>query len=206
MSLLTICEALALDVGLEVPDVVVSSSNREWNEALSMANAVGEELARRVDWPQLQTVTTVTGTGADDNLDLPADFSRMSMGAGVIGVGGIVRKLTRGEWNSLTATEGTPRYYIIDVSDTPATYEAAIRLWPYLANAATVSVAYQSEDWCNAGDAFSADTDYSLIDEDLFAKALMVRWRRQKGMDYADHEAEYEAALAQFADFFTGER
>ena len=44
-------------------------------------------------------------------------------------------------------------------------------------------------------------TDSPLVDEDLFAKALIVRWRRQKGMSFADEEAEYEAALQDFARF-----
>ena len=51
-----------------------------------------------------------------------------------------------------------------------------------------------------------ADTDTALIDEELLLKCLIVRWRRQKGMDYADHEAEYEAALKSYAGFDDGGR
>ena len=47
--------------------------------------------------------------------------------------------------------------------------------------------------------AFTVDTQTSLIDEDLFLKGLIVRWRRQKGMSYQDEEGEYEAALQDFA-------
>ena len=46
-----------------------------------------------------------------------------------------------------------------------------------------------------------ADTDTVLVDEGLFIKGLIVRWRRQKQMDVADYEAEYEAAMSDFARF-----
>ena len=53
----------------------------------------------------------------------------------------------------------------------------------------------------NGTAAWALDDETSLIDENLFAKGLIVRWRRQKGMEYADHEAEYEAALMDIARF-----
>lgn len=194
MSLLTICEGLAKDVGMEIPDVVVSSASREWKEALAMANAVGEELARRVDWGQLTATATLTGDGTNKEHSLPAAFSRVVSGVGVTGAGGTVRPLSRAEWGSLTATEGVPRYFLLE--------DSTMTLWPYLANAVTATVIYQSENWCDNGtSAWAADTDSSLIDEDLFLKGLIVRWRRQKGMEYADYEAEYEAAIEDFANF-----
>jgi hypothetical protein len=79
---------------------------------------------------------------------------------------------------------------------------AEITLWPYLANAATATVQFQSKNWTSAGSAtFTADDQTSLIDEALFLKGLIVRWRRQKGMAYLDEEAEFEAALADLAKF-----
>ena len=87
-----------------------------------------------------------------------------------------------------------PRYFLLEAE--------TLTLWPYLENGATVTVQYQSLNWCDNGTAaFAADTDSPLVDEDLFAKALIVRWRRQKGMSFADEEAEYEAALQDFARF-----
>ncbi len=193
MSLLTISAALAKNVGMAEPDVVVLSSIRQWNEALQFANETGEELARRVDWGVLQNTTTLTGTGAAVAHALPSDFSRLNQGVAVTVGTGIVRPLTRAEWSNLTPVEGTPRYFLLE--------QNTIQLWPFLANAATATAQYQSTNWCSAGATFMSDTDTSLIDEKLFTKGLIVRWRRQKGMDVADYEAEYEAALADFARF-----
>lgn len=199
MTLLTICEGLAKNVGMKVPTQIVAASQREWIEALQFCNEVGEELARRVDWGDLTTTETITGDGTNKKHSLSSYFSRMVQGACVIVGGAPVRALTRAEWGSLTATEGTPRYFLLE--------DTGLTLWPYLANAETGTVIYQTKAWCSNGtDAWSADDETSLIDEDLFLKALIVRWRRQKGMPYADEEAEYEAALAQYAGFDNGGR
>lgn len=195
MTLLTIAEGLAKNVGLQVPDVVITSLKREWAEAVEFSNMVGEELSRRADWGDLQTTVTLTGDGTNKVHALGSYFSRVSRGIGLQNSdGSIIRPLTRAEWGSLTAVEGSPRYYLLEGQN--------VTLWPYLANAATATVSGQTKAWCsNSTDKWAADADTSLIDEGLMLKGLIVRWRRQKGMDYADYEAEYEATLADLAAF-----
>ena len=194
MTLLTIGAALAKNVGMSVPDIMISSPERKWLEAVQFANETGEELARRVDWGQLQDTATLTGTGAAVAHALPADFARLNQGVAVLNAsGGIVRPLTRQEWSNLTPVEGTPRYFLLE--------QNTIQFWPFLANTITATAQYQSKDWCSAGAEFIADTDTVLIDEALFTKGVIVRWRRQKQMDVADYEAEYEAAITDFARF-----
>jgi hypothetical protein len=179
---------------MSAPDVVVSSSLRQWQEALQFANEVGEELARRVDWGQLQAQAPLIGDGTNKIHALPALLSRLNRGISVMAGTSIVRPLTRAEWSRLPAIEGTPRYYLLE--------GRAVTLWPYLGTGATAVLQYQSSAWCSNGLAeFTSDMDASLIDEVLFVKALVVRWRRQKGMPYADEEAEYEAALSDMAGF-----
>ena len=192
MTLLTIGAALAKNVGMSIPDIMVLSSDRRWLEAVQFANETGEELARRVDWGQLQDTATLTGTGAAVAHALPDDFARLNQGVAVTNAsGGIVRPLTRQEWSNLTMVEGTPRYFLLE--------QNTIQFWPFLANAVTATAQYQSTEWCSAGAEFMADTDTVLVDEGLFIKGLIVRWRRQKQMDVADYEAEYEAAMSDFA-------
>lgn len=195
MTLLSIVQSMANDVGLPVPDQVFSAGSRAMNEVIPMANAVGEELARRVDWGQLTATATLTGDGTNLTHALPSGFKRIVSGIGVkTAAGTYPRPLTRAEWASLTPTEGVPRYYLLQDND--------ITLWPYLANGVTASLYYQSGNWCSSGGAtWGADDDTSLIDEDLFLKGLIVRWRRQKGMPYEDYEAEYEAMLQDLARF-----
>lgn len=194
MTLLTIAQGLARDVGLAIPSQVIGSPERTWKEAAKFASMTGEELARRVDWGVLTATATLTGDGTALAHSLPAGFGRIAQGAAVFSGTGIVRPLTQAEWATLPAMEGTPRYFILR--------ENVLRLWPYLADSETVSVAYQGDLWCDNGTAeFASDDDAPLMDEELFLKGLIVRWRRQKGMEYADYEAEYESSLQDFARF-----
>lgn len=193
MSLITIAEGLAKNVGMQIPDVVMTSPDRSWQEALEFANEVGDELARRFDWPQLFADATLTGTGADAAISLPSDFDRFPAGVNVRYSGAPVRSLTHGEWAALTAYEGAPRYFLRAGS--------TVRLWPYLAASDEAQAYYISADWCDGGASFQADTDETIFGDDLFTLGLIVRWRRQKGMPYSDEEAEFEAALQDYANF-----
>lgn len=194
MSLLTICEKLAENVGLEVSDQIISSTKREWAEAVTMSNSVGAELARRVDFGILHRSTALVGNGSDQTYDIGAEFSRIIPGIGVTYNGSTVRPLTQAEWASLVPVLGVPRYFLLEGRN--------LQLWPFLGSGLNASVRWQSKYWCSNGSAeWVADTDTSLIDEDLMVKGLIVRWRRQKGMEYGDYEAEYEATLADIAGF-----
>lgn len=193
MTLLSICSGLAKNVGIAAPTSIVGNSDRTWQEALQFANETGEEIARRIDWGKLTASATLTGDGTNKVHSLPNDFGRLAQGIAVKATG-IVRPLTRAEWNALTPVSGTPRYFLLQ--------DAKITLWPYLANAQTASVSYQSDNWVGlTAPAFTADDQTPVFSEDLFLKGLIVRWRRQKGMPYQDEEAEYEASMADFAKF-----
>lgn len=199
MSLLSICWTLAIDVGMEQPSQVIGSPSREWIEAYGLSNEVGEELTRRVSWGALTKSVTLTGDGTNKTFDMPAYFDRLADGINVTFEGTPLRALSQGEWASLVAEEGDPRYFLMQ--------GAQITLWPYLASGETVSVSYQSSAWCSNGtDAWSADDETSIIDENLHAKGLIARWRRQKGMAFEDQEAEYEEMLKQIAGFSAGGR
>lgn len=194
MTLLSMAQGLAKNVGLRPPEAVIASANREMVEALQFANETGEELARRVDWGRLHALTTITGDGTNKTFDMPAGFSRLSPGIAVLFGSAIVRPLTRQEWTGLVPVSGTPRYFLLEGNK--------LTLWPYMANAEVATIKYQSKNWTSAGNAtFMADDETSLINEDVFLKGLIARWRRQKGMPYQDEEAEFEAALSDAAGF-----
>jgi hypothetical protein len=144
------------------------------------------------------TTTTITGTGINDSFALPDNFLRLTASAAVKNGANILRPLTRSEWNTLVTASGTPRYY----------HMSALRIsfWPYLGSGVTVALRYQSDDWASSGSQFLADDATPRVPDDLLVKGLITRWRRQKGMDYADVEAEYEAALADYAGWEDGNR
>lgn len=197
MNILQIAKALALNVGIPAPVSIVGTS-RQVQEIVQFANESAEELARRVDWGALKKSATLTGDNTNKAHALPSDFSRLAA-TGAVLVGALtLRPLTRAEWNGLTAIAGSPRYFLLE--------GGVMRFWPYLANAATATVGYQSNDFAGTAMGFVNDTDAPVIPPDVMLKGLVARWRRQKGMPYQDEEAEYEAALSQAASFDDGAR
>lgn len=184
MTLLSLARGLALNVGLDIPDTI---SGRDGDEIMQIGTETGEELARRVQWGALTRIVTLPGLTREA---LPADYDRMIAGICVVAGNRPVRPLTRGEWPDVPGTTGVPRYYLLEGDK--------ITLWP----AGTATVTYQSNAWCSNGTgAFASGDDEPVMDEALFLKGMIARWRRQKGMPYTDEEAEYEAALAQHAAF-----
>jgi hypothetical protein len=192
MSLLTVCQKLALNVGLAQPTAIIGNTAREWIEAVHFAEEAGEEIARRVDWGALSVSEVVVSTGGSGPLTLTQNPISLDQGV-TVNAPGIVRPLTRGEWNTLTQVEGTPRYFLLQGNK--------ISFWPYLAVGATAAVSYKTGNWATNGARFVADTDTTKFPEELLLKGLILRWRKQKGMDFVTEEADYESALADYAAF-----
>jgi hypothetical protein len=200
MTLLTIAQDVARNTALDVPATASGSTAREIINVVQFINDTGLELARRVNWGALRATTTITGTGVNANFALPAYYLKLIDGGAVFAGSVAVRGgLSPDEWAALTPIEGTPRFYRLRGS--------SISFYPFLANAATASVNYQSTAWASNGtDRLQLDAETSLIPEDLLVKGAIWRQRRHVGQDFADQIAEYEAALADYAAYDARDR
>lgn len=200
MTLLTIAQDVARNTALDVPATASGSTAREIINVVQFINDTGLELARRVNWGALRATTTITGTGVNANFALPAYYLKLIEGGAVFAGSVAVRGgLSPDEWAALTPIEGTPRFYRLRGS--------SISFYPFLANAATASVNYQSTAWASNGtDRLLLDAETSLIPEDLLVKGAIWRQRRHVGQDFADQIAEYEAALADYAAYDARDR
>jgi len=204
-TLLQLATIVATDVGLAVPSVVAAATDATDRTMLEMKQVIdlaGEEISRRVDWQALRFSTTVTGTGAPATHSLPAAYQRMITGNAVTltSSGATIRGgLSAEEFLSLAQVSGTPRFYLVAGSQGART----IQFWPYLANAATATIVYQSDRWNSVGPAstFTSDTDTALLPDQVMIKGAIARWRRQKGMDYPDYQAEFEMVMQNYAMF-----
>jgi hypothetical protein len=200
MSLLTIAQDVARNTAIDVPGTAGGSTAREIVNIVQFINDAGTEIARRVDWGALRQTTTVAGTGSAVNHALPAGYARLVQG-NAVNVGGVPVRggLSADEWASLTPVEGTPRFFRL--------LGSTISFFPFLANAATVSVTFQSLNWSSNGTGrMTADADTALFPEDLLAKGAIWRQRRHVGQDYADQLAEFEAALGDYSAFDVRDR
>lgn len=200
MSLLTIVQDVARNTAIEVPATAGGSTAREVVNIVQFVNDAGMEIARRVDWGALRQTASVTGTGSATNHALPSGYSRLVMGNAVNVNGVPVRGgLSADEWASLAPVEGTPRFFRL--------LGSSISFYPFLANAVTASVTFQSINWVSNGTSrMTIDADTALFPEDLLVKGAIWRQRRHIGQDYADQLAEYEAALTDYSAFDARDR
>lgn len=200
MTLLTMAQNIAVNVGVQPPTAVMSDPDADDRKFIEYTQAAANELARRVDWSALRTTQTITGTGSNDNFSLGNTFSRLTSGMAVSVGGAAIRgSLSPDEWNSLTPVVGTPRFFRL--------LGKSISFYPYPTLGLAISVSSQSESWCSAGGKeWTADTDTALVPEEIVAKGAIWRWRRQLGADFQDYLAEFEAALADHSKFDEGSR
>lgn len=155
--------------------------------------------------PMSKTVV-ITGTGAE-SYSLPADYRRLHRGQFAV----YERFRTRrdcvpvsddGQWEYLKelGTAGAQRFYRL--RGYPGFWEIDFQL--PLETDLTVVVSYVTENWItNAGtekDQFTAQDDVCLLPRKLVEKGIVARFRRRKGLDYADVTAEYEVLMARYGN------
>lgn len=201
MSLLSIAQNVAANVGVKAPLSVLANVNDQNAVKIAVfSTEAGDELARRADWSGLRKTVTLTGTGNPGAMALPGDFLRLVAGLSVMNATGtpIRTGLSADEWNSLAPIQGTPRFAYLTAG--------SIGFYPYLAYADTATVTYQSNAWGPAGAKWGSDGDVPLVPERLMTQGTVWRWRRQLGQDFQDYLAEYEAAIADYAKFDDGLR
>jgi hypothetical protein len=193
MSLLTIAQDVARNTAIDIPSTAGGSTAREMVNIVQFINDTAFDVIRRVDWGALRQVTTIMGTGAPATHALPADFGRLIRGNAVSFNGAPVRGgLSPDEWASLDGASGTPRFFRL--------LGSSIGFYPHLASDATATIVYQSINWVAGGaPRMDADAQTALFPEDLLVKGAIWRQRRHIGQDFADHMAEFEAALADYA-------
>jgi hypothetical protein len=190
MSLLTATNEVADLVSLDRFTAVAGSGGDDARAMLTIAQQAGEEIAHRVDWNKLLKTATIATTP----YTLPENYHRPVPGSMIItALGQLARPVTNsGQWAVLEQVGSTQPYYYrsagtITIVPTSAGVNARLNY---------VSGHFVAQS--NGTDfraSFAADDDTTLFNEDLLVKNMVWRWKRQKGLDYADDLAEFEAML-----------
>lgn len=208
MTLLSVCAEVAKVVGLDVPDAVASSTDREYVELFALANEMAERIARGYNWQLLSRIHTLTGDGATEDFDLPADYDRMLVKSQV--------------WSSSLETALSPigsldRWLELDIQafdfvvNAWIIYGGQMHIKPAMATAVTAKFFYQSNliiapaSGSNKVE-FTADNDTFRLDEQLLKLGMIWQYKANKGFSYAEDMANYEALLARLATRDRGSR
>lgn len=157
------------------------------------------EMLNRHDWEALTSDETFTGSGSA-SFSLPADFFRVCAEDNAVYETSPMRRRVlpmpvHGDW---TETEtwnftGVQRYFRLKGS--------TIEFLSTLPVGAVVKMAYIQDTWALGASAerlnvWTNTSDTSLIPGYLLQLGLIWRWRRNKGLVYADRKAEFESEFA----------
>lgn len=192
------------ETGFIVPDAYLGSSDQNAAQIVAFAQAVALEAVSQ-DWQQLRkqgslTLTTLTA------YDLPSDFS--SFAPGTMYQHGrwdaVDLPTTQTQWALLTSITGVAslpiRARLLPKVFTP-TSASADSLKPLQLNiinpqdGATINYEYLSNAPVQLGidsygSQFTTDLDVWLLDDRMFQLEVKWRFKREKGLDYADDRQE----------------
>ena len=176
-------------------------------EILDFLDETRTDIQDRVEIVGPMSKSVVITGGGSEGYDLPADFRRLQRGEYAV----YERFRTRraavpvsddGEWEYLKelGTAGAYRFYRL--TGFPGAWR--IEFQRPLEAGITAVVSYVSENWVLNGStqkaSFSNAEDQAMFPRKLLEKGIVARFRKRKGLEYADVMAEYEALMARYSN------
>lgn len=206
MSLLTICQDAASQLGLRRPSFIVGSQDLMAQQMLRLVNQTGAELMKAHGWQNLvvEVSATTTATVVQSGLLPSASYHRMAYNAE------IWNRTTNQRYSGPTpqrawvqlrtgVSGGVAGWWRIlgnDLHIFPAPSTGQVLNFEYIDKRFAASALGVSQA------VFQADSDVPRIaDDELFTLGLVWRWRHSKGLpqyaeDFATFEREKERAMA----------
>lgn len=208
MTLLSVCQGFALKVGVSRPSVVATSTEREHQEMLELANDVAEEIAQAHEWTMLDETKTLAGDGSTVEFALPDDYDRMPVKG---------RLWSSAYETPLTHISDPDKWLELEVKD----FDYIVGAWtiaggnvevkPAMATGVTAKFKYVSNLIVspNSGankSAFDADNDSFRLDERLLKLGMIWQWKADKGLSYAQDMDDFETLKARLISKDRGAR
>jgi len=216
MSLLSLVQGAALRCNFgTTPAQAYTSTDQSVLQLVAFAQDTGRELLERYDWNNLKNQSLITGDGATTLWTLPSDWMRLCpsdkspMGALISLARPTIPLIgpVNDEWlNQMKALPAYPAYPVWRIVN------GEMEIWPALAAGEVVQFWYFTKAWIQQAStgnyimAWSSDSDTAQIDEDIIMKGAIWRWKRAKGLDYAEEFRAYEMSVDRNAGQQNNER
>lgn len=211
MSVLTIAQAVADEVGIPRPSSLVSSTDDTSRQLLALLNREGQQLVTRYQWAACLRDKSVTVTSGTDTYQVPTDFSRIVEDSmwDTTNKWPMVGPLSSQEWETLQrgVLITTPRRVWRLIGEADGTYAAAatakyVQISPSPTNSTdtffyeyvTTGFARQNSD--AAAGTFDHDSDVPILPEQLFILGGIWRFLRAKGLPYDEEKETYEREVS----------
>ncbi len=198
MSILSVVQNVCLAVGLDKPDVVLSSTDREMQEMVRIANEVALRIRdAEFDWQTLQVIKTIQGDGVSEAFDLPDDYARMLTKASLWSSRwswGLCHVTSPDEWLEMQVVPYIP------VSGQWIIYADQIHILPICQSTETLKFFYISRNVVKPVSGsnkplFTLDDDTFRLSERVLELGMIWQYRSQKGVASDDDETNFDRAL-----------
>lgn len=206
MSFISVCQDVALRIGIERPDTVLGSDVREHRELDQIMREAASRIADAHDWQTLARLKTETGDGTTTAFALPSDFRRMSQDAKVWSsrLRQPFAAFSREEWLDYENRNVQFVYGAwVKIAD-------EINIKPVMATGETAKYYYQTSLLWNDGSANiaapTADADTFRLDDRLLMLATVWQWKALKGLPFEQDYMDYERALGHAVERDRGPR
>lgn len=198
MSLLTIVQEAADEIGVQRPTSVIGNTNDQVRQLLALCNREGKTLSARPyqGWQQLLFEATLTTLAQEDqgNINTIAPNHKYIVNNTMWNRSKqriVYGSLNSQKWQSLKSTAAG------QVFEEYRIRQNRLLLIPAPAAGETIVFEYLTKNWLEDtnGDGFTTwqnDTDTARLDEELITLGLIWRWKHAKGFNYAQDFAEYE--------------
>lgn len=200
MTLLSLINGAQDTIGLNRSSVVVSSTDPNVRTLLALGQTEGRELLERFAWPQTQEEATHTTL----NAELQGVMTTIAPGfAYILNQAFWNRTLTQPVTGPLSPTE----WQLLKARTATGPYSSyrlrGGKLFAYPAPAAGDEwvFEYQTANFCQssggtAQNAWAADDDTGILDENLMELGVVWRFKKKNGLDYSEDFRIYEQKLA----------
>jgi hypothetical protein len=195
MTLLSICQDVARNTKVKVPNTIIGNSELEAVRLLQAATETVNDLLRRVDWQELEAEATITTVASTEAYSLPSDFERIVNDSAwnVTSKYPMSGVTSAKDWQTLKNSSFS-NGSVIDlyrirgsqflVYPTPTTVESLI--YEYIQNTPVESSGGSAQiGW-------QADTDLPRIDEFLVELGIKWRFRKSLGKAYQEDQRQYK--------------
>ena len=197
MSLLSVIQEVCRRINIPQPASVIGNADANITQLLGIANEEGQKLARRHRWTALNVEATFQTLAAQQQVNVKTtwpDFRYIvndtlwnrDLKRPVFG------PLVPAQWQQLAAQsmQGPWQQYRIR--------QGYFYFIPQPPAGQNIWFEYASAYWLNnavggySSNAFRGDTDVVLLDEEIIQMGIEWRWKKKKGLEYAEDFTDYE--------------
>jgi hypothetical protein len=210
VTVLTIAQAVADEVGIPRPSSLVGSTDDTARQLLALLNREGQDLIAAHDWAACQRDKTVTVTSGTATYAVPTDFAKIIDDTmwDTTNKWPMLGPLNSTEWAMLLKgiSISTPRRIWRLVGKSDGTYSGATAFYVQIAPTPTNSTDTFYYEYISNGFArksadasagvFDDDADIPILPEQLFILGGIWRFLRAKGLPYDEEKDAYEREVA----------